>query len=109
MPVIGKKLASTVVVAATPTILYTCPADTETDVYPVIACNTGATARTFTLAHDFGGLGVTTAEYFAKDQNIDANSTEAWPFTIKMQAGDTLVVEADHADVVFTAWGDEYS
>jgi hypothetical protein len=109
MPVIGKRLGATTVVAATPTILYTCPAATETDVVTVVACNTGATAHTFRMAHDFGGLGVTLAENFVYDATIEGNTAYSWTGTVKMQAGDTLVVQADHAEVVFSAWGNEHS
>jgi len=103
-----KRLGATTVVANTDTTLYTVPAGTSAVVSSVVACNRGAGAHTFRIAHVDGAIGVVANEdYIFYDKAVAANDSEPFTLGIAMEAGDTLLVRADHAEVNFIAWGAE--
>lgn len=107
-----KRLGKTVVVAATNTALYTVPAGKYATVSKIAVCNRGASARTFRVAHVDGAIAVVADEdYIVHDMAIAANTTEYVPSGtggIAMEAADTILVRANHADVNFQAWGVEH-
>lgn len=105
-----KILGQTVVVAATPTVLYTVPATTETIVSSIVACNIGATERTFRIAWRKDGAALANQHYSHYDVPIPGNDTfiATVGATLTITGGaDIISVEASHADVVFQAFGVE--
>ncbi len=102
-----KRLGATVVVAATNTLLYQCPAG-KTAVANITACNTGATDRTIRIAHvDAAGIvGVATEDYLLYDTPVEANGSVN-VMGITMGPLDSILVRASHAEVTFIAHGSE--
>lgn len=108
MPKTYKRLGATVVVANTDTGLYTVPASTTAVVGLLNICNIGSTARTFRVAVVDGAIGVVSNEdYLFYDADIAANSSASMNIGITMPTTYTILVRADHADVVFSAFGSE--
>ena len=103
-----KRLGATAVTADTDTALYTCPASTETIVSSIVVCNRGTSQRTYRIAHVDGAVGdVATADYIAYDTTINPNATTVLNIGVAMEAADTILVRANHADVNFLAHGVE--
>lgn len=103
-----KRLGATTVVATTNTSLYQVPSGKSAVVSSLVVCNRGSTDRTFRVAHVDGAIGsVANEDYIAYDAPIEANGTITLSLGITMQAGDSLLVYASHADVNFIAWGSE--
>lgn len=103
-----KRLGATVVVADTDTGLYTVPAGKSAVVSTIVACNTGSTDRTVRIAHVDGAIGdVATEDYVLYDHGIEGNGSITLSLGVAMTAADTILVRANHAEVVFTAWGSE--
>lgn len=103
-----KRLGAIVVTANTDTQLYTVPASTEAIVSELTICNIGGTARTFRVAHVDGAIGdVVNDDYKAYDCNIDPNSSIMICGGLSMAAAETILVRANHADVVFNMSGVE--
>ena len=101
-----KRLGSTVVVANTDTQLYVVPASTETIVSSIVACNIGSTERTFRIALIEGAIGtVSNDDYIYYDVVLPANDTFIATAGFTLNASDTIMVRADHAEVVFSAFG----
>jgi len=101
----GQRLAATQVVADTDTLLYACDV-AETEMTDLVICNTGSVSHTFRLAHIEGAIGTVSLEdYLEYDSTIEANTTYIWPRSLYMLEDDTVMVRADHADVVFSARG----
>jgi len=105
-----KRLGATVVIADTDTGLYTVPSSTSAVVGNIHVCNLGSTARTFRIAIVDGAIGVVTDEdYLYYDVEIAANSGVAFNIGITLPTTYTILVRANHADVVFSAFGAEIS
>lgn len=104
-----KQLGATTVTADTDTALYTVPADTEAIVSELTICNLGSTTRTFRLAHIAGGdIGdVANEDYKAYDCAIAPNSSIVMCIGLAMATTDTILVRANHAEVVFNMSGVE--
>lgn len=102
-----KVLGQTVVIADTDTTLYTVPAATETIVSSIVACNIGATQRTFRMAVRPNGAAIANQHYLYFDVDIPANDTFVFTGGLTMDATDVITVRANHADVVFSAFGVE--
>lgn len=103
-----KRLGATVIVANTATTLYTCPTSTMTAVSRIVACNQGSTNRTIKIAHVDGVIGsVSTEDYIVCGVTLLANKSMVVMDAIGMEAADTILVNASHADVTFIAWGSE--
>lgn len=102
-----KRLFAVAATANTGVTPYTVPANAEAVISTLNVCNTGATARTFSLVHVISGESRNDDDYIAKDETILANANRPFSLGIGMQAGDVIVVIASHAEVVFQAWGSE--
>ncbi len=102
-----KRLGATVVVAATNTLLYQCPAG-KSAVVNVTACNTGTTDRTVRIGHvDAAGIiGVAAEDYLLYDAPIEASGSVN-VMGITMGPLDSILVRATHAEVTFMAHGSE--
>jgi len=105
-----KRLGSTVVVADTDTSLYTVGADTETIISSIVVCNIGTSERLFRVALVPGAIGtVSNDDYIYYDLPIPANDTFIVTAGLVMEATHSILVRANHADVVFSAFGSEHS
>lgn len=102
-----KILGQTVVTADTNTDLYTVPALTSAVVSSIVACNIGATERTFRIAIRNAAIG--NKNYLYYDVPIPANDSFVFTGGVTMEAGAIITVRANHADVVFSAFGSEIS
>jgi hypothetical protein len=102
-----KILGQTTVTADTNTDLYTVPALTSAVVSSVVACNTGTVERTFRIAVRNAAIG--SKNYLYYDVPIPANDSFVTTIGITMEAGAIITVRANHADVVFSAFGSEIS
>jgi len=103
-----KRLGATVVVADTDTALYTVPASHEAIVKSVTVCNIGASSRTFRIACVPGAIGtVANADYQFYDVTIGANDSLIIKPDWCLIATHTILVRANHAEVVFSCFGDE--
>jgi hypothetical protein len=102
------RLGATVVVANTDTALYTVPASTSAVVSEITICNIGSSQRTFRLAHVDGAIGdVATEDYKYYDALINPNSSLILNIGLTMATTETLLVRANHAEVVFSCSGVE--
>ena len=105
-----KPLGAEVVVANVDKELYLVPAATQTIVAELTICNIGSTLRTFRVAHVPGAIGtVANQHYKAYDCNLDGNSSIMICAGLSMATGNTILVRANHADVVFNMSGVEIS
>lgn len=105
-----KRLGATVVTANTDTALYTVGASTSAVVSTIHVCNIGSTDRTFRIAHVDGAIGdVANQDYLYYDATIEANKGASFTIGIAMETADTILVRANHAEVVFSCWGVEIS
>ncbi len=103
-----KRLGATVVTANTDTALYTIPADHEAIVKTIVVCNIGSTVRTFRIAVVDGAIGtVSNEDYLFYDVTIGANDSLLITATLGLIATHTILVRANHAEVVFSCFGDE--
>jgi len=103
-----KRLGATVVTANTNTALYTVAASTSAIVSELTVCNIGSSQRTFRIAHVDGAIGsVANADYKFYDAVIDANTSLMLNPGYTMAATHTLLVRANHAEVVFSCSGVE--
>ncbi len=104
-----KRLGAITVTANTDTALYLVGASTSAVVSTIQVCNIGSTDRTFRIAHvNAGGVGaVANEDYLYYDCTIEANSSASFTLGIAMATADTLLVRANHAEVVFLCWGVE--
>ena len=102
-----KRLGATVVVAATNTLLYQCPAG-KSAVANITACNRGATDRTIRIGHVDGAgiVGIATEDYLLYDAPIEANGSVN-VMGITMGPLDSILVMASNAEVNFVAHGSE--
>ena len=105
-----KRLGATVVTADTDTRLYTVPASTSVVVGNLHVCNIGSSARTFRVAVVDGAIGaVSNEDYLYYDVEIAANTGVAFNIGLTLPTTYTILVRANHADVVFSAFGAEIS
>lgn len=105
-----KRLGATAVTANTDTNLYTVPASTETIISRLSICNIGSTDRTYRLAVIDGAIGVVSNEdYLQYDTTIKANSAHHFNIGEAMAATHSILVRANHAEVVFSCSGIEMS
>ena len=103
-----KRLGATVVTANVNTGLYTVPASTSAIVGNLHVCNIGSTERTFRIAVVNGAIGVvSTKDYLYYDTIIAANTGVAFNIGIILPTTYTILVRANHADVIFSAFGAE--
>lgn len=102
-----KILGQTTVTADTDTTLYTVPALTNTVISNITVCNTGSTERTFRIA--VRNAAISNKNYLIFDTTIPANDSFEKCSGITMEAGAIITVRANHADVVFSAFGSEIS
>lgn len=107
MASVYKILGQTVVTADTDTTLYSVPALTSAVVSSIVACNIGATERTFRIAVRNAAIG--NKNYLYYDVPIPANDTFVFTGGVTMEASSVITVRANHADVVFSAFGTELS
>ena len=108
MAVSYKRLGSTVVTADTDTSLYTVAASTQTIISSVVVCNIGSTTRTFRIALVPGAIGtVSNDDYIYYDVIIPGNDTFIATAGLILEATHSILVRADHAEVVFSAYGSE--
>lgn len=108
MATVYKILGKTAVVAATPTLVYTVPANYAAVVSTIIICNTSSTAYTYRIAICPGAIAsVTLADYIAYDATIGANDTVAITIGATMAAASQVLVQASNAAVVFSLFGSE--
>lgn len=105
-----KRLGATEVVADTNTLLYTVPELTSAIVSTLIVCNAGVTARTFRVAIIQGGIdSLSLKDYIYYDVPIPAKETFLATTGFTLATGDTIMVRANHAEVVFSCFGSEIS
>ena len=105
-----KPLGAEVVVANVDKELYLVPAATETIVSELTICNTGSETRTFRVAHCPGAIGnVAIENYKAYDCEIAGNTAIMICAGLSMAAANTILVRANHAEVVFNMSGVEIS
>lgn len=104
-----KRLGATVVIANTNTALYTTPALTQAIVSTVVACNMGASDRTFRIAYIDSALiaDIANEDYLYYDVTLPAGNTYIATIGITMAAQHTIMVRASHAEVVFNCYGEE--
>ena len=103
-----KRLGATVVTADTDTNLYTVPASTSAVVGNLHVCNIGSTIRTFRIAVVSGAIGtVSNEDYLYYDVEIKGNTGIAFNIGLTLPTTYSILVRADHADVVFSAFGSE--
>jgi hypothetical protein len=102
-----KILGQTDVTADTDTTLYTVPSLTSAVVSSVVVCNTGTAERTFRIA--IRNATLANKHYQYKDLPIPANDTFVLTIGATMEAGAIITVRANHAEVVFSAFGSEIS
>ncbi len=107
MASVYKILGQTVVTADTDTTLYTVPALTSAVVSSIVACNIGTTERTFRIA--VRTAAIANKNYLYYDVTIPPNDTFVFTGGVTMEAGAIITVRANHADVVFSAFGSEVS
>lgn len=101
-----KRLGATTVTADTDASLFQVPADHEYIVSELTICNTGSTQRTFRIAVVDGAIGsVANEDYKFYDIPIEANAAITLKPGFAMAASESLLVRANHADVVFSASG----
>ena len=100
-----KRLGATTVVADTNTDLYTVPASTSTVVSTIQVCNIGTSERTFRIAIRDGAI--SNEDYLFYDVTIGANDSFAATAGYTMATTNVITVRANHADVVFSAFGTE--
>ena len=78
--------------AATDTVIYTCPAATQSDVISIFIANQSATADEFTINHVIGGGASTTASVLYPMIAIGGHDTFLVTTPIFLIAGDDLRV-----------------
>lgn len=101
-----KRLGATVVVADTDTELFQVPASHEYIVSELTICNLAVTDYTFRVAVVDGAIAsVASEDYKFYDCDIPGNSTITLKPGYAMAASESLLVRANHADVVFSASG----
>jgi len=105
----NSQLGATVVVADTDTLLFT--ASKQGVVSELTICNTGGTARTFRVAHiKNGDIGDIQNKYYkAYDCSLDGNTSIVICVGLAFGIGDSFLVRANHANVVFNCSGAEKS
>ncbi len=111
-----KRLGATVVVADTDTALYTLAQSSGLSavVSSIIVCNIGSTERTFRIAviDDDDVANVANEDYIYYDIPIGANDTFIATVGLTIDDGSNgavIMVRANHAEVVFSAFGSEIS
>lgn len=93
-------------VAATPTILYTSPAQSRVQIKSVFVCNLGA-AATFDLAVVPVGSGISGLHHIFYQQVLTAPGSFSSDIPIYVNNGDYVWVLASTNDVAFTLFGNE--
>jgi hypothetical protein len=110
MGITYKILGQTIVVANTSTGLYTTPALTSTIISSIVVCNTGTSQQTFRIAITPGTISsVAIQDYIYYDVIIPSNDTFVSTAGLTMTNGNTIMVRASSADVVFSCFGSEIS
>lgn len=110
MATVYKILGSAVVVADTSTGLYTVPASNSALVSSIVVCNTGTSERTFRIAMVPGAISaIQIQHYIFYDVPIPANDSFIATCGYTLATGNSILVRASHADVVFSAYGTEIS
>ena len=89
------------------TTLYTVPSLTSTVVSSIVVCNLGLNEHTFRIA--IGNGTITLKDYIYYDLTIAGNDTFFCTAGITMATGNTIIVQANATDVVFSAFGSEIS
>ena len=103
-----KPLGATVVVANVDTQHILVGAGKQIIIAELTICNTGSTARTFRVAHCPGAIGgVAIENYKAYDCAIEGSTSIVICAGLSMAATNTILVRANHADVVFNSSGVE--
>ena len=103
-----KRLGATTVVASTDTQLYVVPASHEAIIKSMTICNIGGAARTYRVACvDAAIASVANEDYQFYGVSIAANSTTLVKPDWCLIATHTVMVWANHADVVFSCFGNE--
>ena len=101
-----KRLGATTVVADTDTSLFQVPSGHSYIVSELTICNKGTTDRIFRIAVVDGAIGsVSDEDYKFYDVGIAAKSTITLKPGYAMAASESLLVRANHAEVVFSASG----
>jgi len=97
----------------------TVTADTDTElggpdsgktwvVSTILAVNRATTDQTIRIAHIDGDLGdVADEDYIAYDYPIEGNGVVPFSLGVCVEAGHTVLVRSNSADVHFVMWGSE--
>jgi hypothetical protein len=93
--------------ATTLTDLYTVPAQAQTTVSSVVACNTGASPVTIRIAVSEAGAANNVKQYLYYDYVLPAKDTLALVIGITLNETDVVRVYASAIDVAFNIFGVE--
>jgi len=103
-----KRLGASTVVADTNTELGGPETGYTWVVSTIVAVNRGATDQVFRIAHVDGDLAdVANEDYIAYDYPIEANGVVPFSLGVCVDAGHTILVRSDSANVHFMMWGSE--
>ena len=93
--------------AATPADLYTVPAATEAVISTLAVAEHGGAGATFDVLVRPAGSAAADVHVLIKGGELGANDTLFFTVGIALAATDVITVEADTADVTFTAFVNE--
>ena len=93
--------------ATTLSTLYTVPAQVQTTVSSLVACNTGASPVTIRIAIAEAGASVNVKQYLYYDYVLPAKDTLALVIGITLNETDEVNVYASATDVAFNLFGVE--
>jgi hypothetical protein len=88
--------------------LYVVPANATVEVKTLIVCHTGSGSNdTYRIAVCRNSESTTARNYIYYDNGILANTTESLSVNLSLSPGDSIVVSANDANIVFHAYGTE--
>jgi hypothetical protein len=107
---VRKTLGQSAPLAATDTVLYTVPANTDVVLSGIVICETGGLTPTIRVCCD-AAAGTTTVvgKAIVWELPLAANSSAVVGQGITLAAGSTIIVRASGATVTFSAYGQENS
>lgn len=91
--------------AATPTIVYDCPAASIAEVSSIIACNRGATTDAIRVSVSINGGVTANKDYIYYDLPLSANDTFAAEIGVALSATDLVRVYSTTGNTSFTLFG----
>lgn len=104
-----KVLGQSAPASATLSTLYAVPADTQTVVSTITACNLAADISSIRVAVRPSGASISNQHYIVYDLNLDPSETITLTLGITMAATDVLSVRASQPNAAFSAFGSEIS